>query len=785
MAKRPEYSKLTITSQVDPRTGEYNIYDYNRDIQALINQAVKSALPEGAFFYAKGKEINPRTGEMKVDVFVHKDQANIVEESLAGKSELLVYDKASGNEKYNISGKQNLSKDELKEVWNKENNKETESVRFNRGTFLKILGAVMAVADIARRILSAVSALAVQTTKDMRSANNLGISYETLRGYRHTEKAHNMREGILAEGASDVQKFFGNITKLDEQALSDLAVVMGGEIRDLAVTGLGSSNPDELMGKILDAFMAKANSGYNSVGQYVGEQQARRELYSYLLKISPAWADIFATMQEEQHNINSLFHNQADTFEEWKKIVPTQIGGNKPQDYNLLDTLGQQVGLIKDSIAKIQEAIAVSLAPTLVKLLRRVMDWRFGMSEAENQQRNEENRQANENFIASAKATVKSMEDKKLSPEQEQYKLGLEYYIDYVSKNNKPNKFTGNIGYYVPIDEEIVVRGTDLASKGASNKAWLGTFDYDENVKAVVDSYIGAEQVKKDWDKYTTDLANKADTEANRRIEATEAERKQELKAKATKMVTEDTESPYYLNKKKRWNPVNLANALNMADLELMYKDDMIKKGQWEEWNSLTTAQKTKWAVDNKYANWNKSHTVATPIEPEGLYALSVAERQNMYKLITGEAQYQPNEEAFYMDEFVKYRDRLVKHLAKMFEESAKGEVTGNNAYYDMLRTFSLYGEDLSGLNNKIDKTYSGTASIASIDTAEKNGTFTHKIILDLNNNGVLDVGELILDSWTNTRAGFSGTAIDEVEIKDGRIVRIGKTVSQVQEAMK
>ena len=104
----------------------------------------------------------------------------------------------------------------------------------------------------------------------------------------------------------------------------EIASVKNTELRAAALLIDNDSNIDGVIdGEELNVFNEKANAGYNSVGQYVGEQQARRELYSYLLKISPQIADIFATMQEEQHNVNSIWRGN-NTFAEWRNAFPTE-----------------------------------------------------------------------------------------------------------------------------------------------------------------------------------------------------------------------------------------------------------------------------------------------------------------------------------------------------------------------------------------------------------------------------------------------------------------------------
>ena len=50
MAKK-DYRKLTVTSQPDPYSGGLDISRYESDFRSIVNNAVKSALNEGEFYY--------------------------------------------------------------------------------------------------------------------------------------------------------------------------------------------------------------------------------------------------------------------------------------------------------------------------------------------------------------------------------------------------------------------------------------------------------------------------------------------------------------------------------------------------------------------------------------------------------------------------------------------------------------------------------------------------------------------------------------------------------------
>ena len=313
MADIPEYVKFTFKSKKDPSTNTFPIADYTKDLRNIVNNAVKSALPSNAFYHVGDKSIS-KQGKMSVDVYVHKDNATAVDKAsryLVGKMDYVDATGQSIGSKYTVTRARGLTDDTARSLYKIETaparkKEELEdkkakdaSMRVLHGAMLKVIAVLAGIADITRRILSSVISTATQAVQDNRLAHNLGLSYEQVRNYRYLETAHNLKEGTITGAIADVQNKFGNITSLDEKSLEALAVVMGSQIEDMAKMGIGASNPETIVGAIVDAFNTKANSGYNSVGQYVGEQQARIELYSYLNKISPQIADIFGIVAKK------------------------------------------------------------------------------------------------------------------------------------------------------------------------------------------------------------------------------------------------------------------------------------------------------------------------------------------------------------------------------------------------------------------------------------------------------------------------------------------------------
>ena len=301
MAKKPEYTRFTVYSKYDPATKEYDIPSYNKDIRNIINNAVKSALPEGAFFQVGEKDLS-KSGRGRWDIYVHTEDKNVLRKSLGTIESELTFN-GNGDRKYHITRAIPVDRRLARELRREESDsdgyvngssvggsssrsytstEDSAEGRSSRWLFIKAIALLTTISNITRRILSSVLTFSQQTAQDMITAHNLGMSYASVRDYRHLEGTHGLKEGTITGAVSDIQSEFGNITSLDEKALEALAVVMGGKIEDMATMGLGASNPEKVLASIIDAFNERANSGYNSVGQYVGEQQARRELYSYL-----------------------------------------------------------------------------------------------------------------------------------------------------------------------------------------------------------------------------------------------------------------------------------------------------------------------------------------------------------------------------------------------------------------------------------------------------------------------------------------------------------------------
>ena len=778
------YKRLTVRSLKDKASGAYSVDTYDRDTRAF-ERALKSALPKDAFYHMKPKEINYPSGKLREDFYVKEEYVNVAHKAMSRIVEKMLFDK--GSNKYSLTNARTLTSDEsqlVKELaeMNKNNkeNKEGEGARFTKSTLLKILGAITAVADIARRILSSVLNLATQSVQDTITAHNLGTTDEAVRQYRHVETKHGLKEGTITGALADIQNKFGNITTLDEKSLEALAVVMGGKIEEMAKMGVGASNPEKILESIIDTFNEKANAGVNSIGQYVGEQQARRELYSYLLKISPQMADIFATMQEEQHNINSLFRNQADTFAEWKNIPSGRGFGNDPAHNNVVVELGEQWNIVKETIEQVRDAIAVTLAPALMRILRRIADSRVGMTQSEKEERNRENKQANTDFINSAKATMALMQGNwdNLSPEQQARYWALE---DAVRQAETANKGTGlfnkKIVYAVPTQEELQVATQSILYEKASERAQLGK---DESAYRYLDDITEEEiQATAESNAYDIDRArdkyNKAFNE--RKNEILEAKKKSATKSDREKIAdaTQDAENEMieemgygsYL----KMNPTERAWEAEIRALEKLYGVNLTRD---ENGNKLSMKEMLKRARDRKL--------IAKEMKGINLQA----NYDNIPKTPYTPNQWREEAQAEAEAEFPSFWIWAYQHDPQFFNAKVLNKRADKmsfnsrfDPYYDWTLLHQDYGADFEKIADKLPSGYNyKNAGIYSVDEVSDNGVITHKIILDLNNNGKQEAKDVVLESFVTNRAGYTGTITDKVEISNSRVTTYNKPAS-------
>jgi hypothetical protein len=115
--------------------------------------------------------------------------------------------------------------------------------------------------------------------------------------------------------------------------------------------------------------------------------------------------------------------------------------------------------------------------------------------------------------------------------------------------------------------------------------------------------------------------------------------------------------------------------------------------------------------------------------------------------------------EASALKAFAKQNYKFFYPLLLSLQAEELIEQSYNDQTYDIDRLREKYGANLEGLKDILPKEALGTHKLISGDISEDNGVITHRIVLDVNDNGVIDSKDKLLESWTgNDRGGATGS---------------------------
>lgn len=268
-------------------------------------------------------------------------------------------------------------------------------------TLTLIIGTLTAIADITRRILTATLARASEIKKESLDAKSLGITYVNMREYKAQETAMGMKEGTFASAIGALQSATGDISNLDTNVIKELAKVMQGDVIEAINNGLGRSDPEKLMGMILDTYYKRGQSGINSLGQQVGKYQAERELATALEKAGLGdIADVLRNMfYTNDTGIYKGRVGRETPFEDYMKLVTAYTAGLTPTDYKKASELGAVVDSLKKTFNDLKYNLETKLLNSLGGLIDKINSWQIGMSAEERVTTNEEKRQLNKQQI--------------------------------------------------------------------------------------------------------------------------------------------------------------------------------------------------------------------------------------------------------------------------------------------------------------------------------------------------------------------------------------------------
>lgn len=259
-------------------------------------------------------------------------------------------------------------------------------------TITKILAFVGTAVTVLRRILTAVMSMQEQRIRDANTAVTSNVSLAQAREMRFIDKALGMKEGTFSGAVGSVQGMFGDITNLNNKAIENLARVMGGGVKDLIMSGMGGQNPQQLLQKILDSYFAQYQSGYNSIGQYVGKESAGRELAQALRNVSPEIASVFTTMlMQDQMGLHKF-----NTMQQLIGATTGGVAGVSDSDLKLQTQIGALVNEMKASFSSVLDKYLGEISLNILGILNWLNRSKFGLSETEKEEQGKKNKAQNE-----------------------------------------------------------------------------------------------------------------------------------------------------------------------------------------------------------------------------------------------------------------------------------------------------------------------------------------------------------------------------------------------------
>ena len=277
-----------------------------------------------------------------------------------------------------------IKKEEEKKKREEERQKMAEATASRaKNTFLigQVVSMFTILLDLTRRILSNGLAMASQAKQTETEARNIGSSYGAMLQYNYADRAYGLKEGTTATALFGLQKMFGDTANIDTKALGKLAMIMGSDVGDMVRSGLGGKNPEALLGMIMNAFFKAQQEGRNQFGQNVGQEEARRNLYTLLSEVSPEIATLFARMVEA--NTTGINKGRIGSWQDYLDINRRAMGNLSDTDLKSFTALGEVIDELKAKIGNFANMFTQSFLLNLSGFIDRINNLKWGMSGAE------------------------------------------------------------------------------------------------------------------------------------------------------------------------------------------------------------------------------------------------------------------------------------------------------------------------------------------------------------------------------------------------------------------
>lgn len=296
---------------------------------------------------------------------------------------------------FNENKKKNEARQKEEERRQKQEAKEAEKAEQDKitsrkqtlGTIGKIVGVLIGIADITRRILTSVLNFGSEYSKSATKAGTLNVGAQDLRNLNYLDKALGLDAGTNVQMQEDIRKAFGNTANINTEALKWLAMVMGNEAGDLVRSGIGGENPAYFVERIIDAFFKRQQEGVDQYGNKVGQDKARRSLVTLLESVSPAIARTFERMVEEQRS--GLHAGEITSYRQFQSLYSPSQGSTDALDWERLSKFGKEVDLLKAEFSNLTTLIKVKVADALTGFITKLDNMQLGKNREEKVRENQ------------------------------------------------------------------------------------------------------------------------------------------------------------------------------------------------------------------------------------------------------------------------------------------------------------------------------------------------------------------------------------------------------------
>ena len=385
--KNPERMRATLFV----RESEYQrLLEENKDYknpEAAVSNKIYKDTFEGTILKQKEeKALRKRKENLSVDEEVEayfedekkaeqKKQALKIKEEEEHRKKELAYEKIWYKAEENK--KKEDAKNELLEALDKKK-KEDDSARATSAILKSIFAAVIILADIVRRILTAVLSNASKIDKETVEANNIGMSYIDRRSADIFDTAHGLEKGSTFKALQAIQNSFGDVTNLDDKALTTLARVMGNEVRELVNSGMGGEDPERLLERILNSYFKNWQEGKNSLGQSVGQSEARRELVTSLNSAFPEISYLLGRMIDDASS--GKYGKNIQDYQSWRNTTPTNRTGLTDAETKYASEIGTKYNEILAIVEDLKSSFLTKLSLSMDDLLTKIKNLKIGQN---------------------------------------------------------------------------------------------------------------------------------------------------------------------------------------------------------------------------------------------------------------------------------------------------------------------------------------------------------------------------------------------------------------------